>query len=61
MRICYDKLWSILKDNKMKKCDKAEAAEITPYSMGKLFKDELVSLDIIALEYVRYFAVISVI
>lgn len=48
MRICYDKLWRLLKYNKMKKCDLAEAAETAPYSMGKLCRDESVSLGITA-------------
>lgn len=46
MRISYDKLWKILKKNKMKKRDLATAAEISSYTMAKLNNDEPVSLEI---------------
>ena len=47
MRISYDKLWMLLKTNKMKKNDLAKAADITGYSMTKLNKNEPVSLEIL--------------
>lgn len=46
MRISYDKLWKILKKNKMKKRELATAAEISSYTMAKLNNDEPVSLEI---------------
>jgi len=47
MRISYDKLWRMMKNNKMKKSELAAAAEISDYAMTKLNKEEAVSLDII--------------
>ncbi len=46
MRISYEKLWQIMKKNKMKKQDLAKAAEISSYSMAKLNNNEPVSLEI---------------
>lgn len=46
MRISYDKLWRLMKKNKMKKSELAAAAEISGYTMTKLNKDEPVSLEI---------------
>ncbi len=46
MRISYEKLWLIMKKNKMKKQDLAKAAEISSYSMAKLNNNEPVSLEI---------------
>lgn len=36
MIICYDKLWKLMIENKMKKKELAKAAGITEYSMRKL-------------------------
>lgn len=47
MKIQYDKLWRLLKDNKMKKKDLMAAAEITPYSMAKLNNDEPVGMEVL--------------
>ena len=47
MRVSYDKLWRIMKNNKMKKSELAAAAEISDYAMTKLDKEEPVSLEII--------------
>lgn len=47
MRVSYDKLWRIMKNNKMKKSELAAAAEISDYVMTKLNKEEPVSLEII--------------
>ena len=47
MRISYDKLWYLMKKNKMKKSELAAAAEISGYTMTKMNKDEPVSLEII--------------
>ena len=48
MRVSYDKLWKLMKANKMKKQDLARAAEISSYMMAQLGKDEYVSLEVIA-------------
>ena len=47
MRISYNKLWDLMKKNKMKKTDLAKAAEITGYTMTKMNKNEPVSLEVI--------------
>ncbi len=47
MRISYDKLWKLMKKNKMKKSELAAAAEISGYTMTKLYRDEPVSLEVI--------------
>ena len=36
MKVRYDKLWRLMKDNKMKKSELAKAAEISSYAMKKL-------------------------
>ena len=46
MTVRYDKLWSLMKTNKMKKSDLAKAAELSPYTMTKLNQDRLVSMDV---------------
>lgn len=45
MRISYEKLWRIMKKNKMKKSELAAAAELSKYTLTKLNKDEPVSLE----------------
>ena len=47
MRISYQKLWRMMRDNRMKKGDLAAAAEISDYAMAKLSREEPVSLEII--------------
>ena len=47
MRISYDKLWKLMKKNKMKKSELAAAAEISGYTMTKLYRDGPVSLEVI--------------
>ncbi len=42
----YDKLWALMKSNKMTKKDLARAADISPYMMTKLNKAQTVSMDI---------------
>lgn len=39
MKVRYDKLWRLMKDNKLKKTDLAKAAEISSYTMTKLNHD----------------------
>ena len=46
MKISYDKLWRLMKNNKMTKKELAVAAEISGYAMTKLNKEEPVSLEI---------------
>lgn len=46
MRLTYDKLWRLMKDNKLTKKDLAAAAEVSGYAMTKLNKDEPVGLDV---------------
>ena len=46
MKVCYDKLWRLMKDNKMKKSDLSKAAEISSYAMTKLNNDRPVSMEV---------------
>ena len=46
MTVRYDKLWSLMKTNKMKKSELAKAAELTQYTMTKLKQDLLVSMEV---------------
>ena len=47
MKISYDKLWKLMKKNKLMKNELAAAAEISGYTMSKLYRDEPVSLEVI--------------
>ena len=46
MTVRYDKLWAVMKDNKMKKRDLAKAAELSQYTMTKLKQDRVVSMEV---------------
>jgi len=46
MTLCYDKLWNLMRANKMKKCELAKAANISQYTMTKLNNDQPVDLSI---------------
>ncbi len=46
MIVSYDKLWKLMKLNKMRKRDLIQAAEISDYMMRKLSNDELVSMEV---------------
>jgi len=46
MRVSYDKLWRLMKNNKMKKSELAKAAEISSYAMTKLNNDRPVSMEV---------------
>lgn len=46
MSVRYDKLWIMMKSNKMKKRDLAKAAELSQYTMTKLNQDRVVSMDV---------------
>lgn len=37
MRVCYDKLWRLLKDNKMQKRDLASAAELSSWRFCPIY------------------------
>lgn len=47
MKIKYDKLWDLMRANKMKKGQLAKAADISQYTMNKLYRDESVDLQIL--------------
>lgn len=47
MKISYDKLWKLLKNNKMKKSELAQAAELSSYVMTKLNNDRPVSMEVV--------------
>ena len=46
MAISYNKLWNLVRQNKMKKGDLARAAEISGYWMSKLNHDEPVRMEV---------------
>lgn len=46
MNISYDKLWKLMKNNKMKKSELAEAARLSSYVMTKLNNDRPVSMEV---------------
>ena len=46
MKVRYNKLWRLMKNNKMKKSDPAKAAQISSYSMTKLNNDLPVSMEV---------------
>jgi len=46
MKVSYDKLWKLMKDNKMKKGELAKAASLTQYAMTNLNNDRLVSMEV---------------
>lgn len=48
MRVSYDRLWKLMKNNKMTKRDLAQAAGFSQYMMGQFTKNEYVSLKEIA-------------
>ena len=46
MAVSYNKLWNLVRQNKMKKGDLARAAEISAYWMSKLNKDQPVQMEV---------------
>lgn len=46
MTVRYDKLWAVMKDNKMRKGDLAKAAGLSQYAMTKLNQDRVVSMEV---------------
>ena len=47
MTVSYNKLWQLMKDNRMKKSELAAAASISQYSMTKLNQNKPVSMEVI--------------
>ena len=47
MSVRYDKLWAIMKNNKMKKSDLARAAQLSAYTMTKLNQNRTVSMEVL--------------
>ncbi|WP_251389701.1 helix-turn-helix domain-containing protein [Mediterraneibacter agrestimuris] len=47
MTVCYDKLWKLLIDKKMKKVDLMHKARISSNALAHLGKDEFVSIEVI--------------
>ena len=45
MKVCYDKLWKLLTDKKMKKTDLIREAKISSNVLTKMEKEESVSLE----------------
>ena len=46
MAVSYNKLWNLVRQNKMKKGDLARAAEISGYAMQRLNRDEPVQMEV---------------
>ena len=46
MNISYDNLWKLMKTNKMKKSELAQAADLSSYVMTKLNNDRPVSMEV---------------
>jgi len=46
MTLSYDKLWNLMRANKMKKHELASAAKITQYTMAKLYNNKPVDLSV---------------
>lgn len=47
MTISYDKLWKLVRQNKMKKGQLAQAADISSYTMTKLNHDKPVQMEVV--------------
>ncbi len=48
MKVSYEKLWKLMRENRMNKTDLSKAAEIAPYTMKQLSHNKYVSLEVIA-------------
>ena len=46
MAVSYNKLWNLVRQNKMKKGDLARAAGISGYAMQRLNRDEPVQMEV---------------
>ena len=47
MKVCYNKLWKLLIDRKMKRSDLRRSAQISTCSLAKLGKDENVNMNVL--------------
>ncbi len=47
MKVCYNNLFKLLIDKRMKKTDLAREAGLTPATLARLSKDEIVSMETI--------------
>ena len=47
MKLSYDKLWNLMKANKMKKGELAKAAGVSQYMMTRLNRNESVDVSVI--------------
>lgn len=47
MSVCYNKLWKILIDKRMKKIELMQAANIGTTTLSKLSKDQQVSMEVL--------------
>lgn len=47
MAVQYNKLWKLLIDRKISKSDLRKRADISPNTMTKLYRDEIVALPIL--------------
>ena len=48
LKVSYNKLWKLLIDKKMKKIELKKAAKISGYNIGRLTRDENVTVDVLA-------------
>lgn len=48
MAVSYNKLWKLLVDKKMSKFDLRKIIEVSPNTMTKMRKDEMVSMEVLA-------------
>ena len=46
MTVSYEKLWTLMRENKLKKCELAKAAQISSYAMTNMNHNRPVSMDI---------------
>ena len=46
MKVRYNKLWRLMKENKLKKSELAKAAELSAYTMTKLNNDRPVNISV---------------
>lgn len=47
MRVSYNKLWKLLIDRKMNRSQMRKAADISPFTLAKMGKDENVSMEVL--------------
>ena len=47
MKVSYNKLWKLLIDKKMKKSELRDLAKMSPSTLAKMGKDEIISMGVI--------------